>query len=186
MDPNVLGIIVALVSFLFLLSGMPIAFGLGVPSVVFILLFMDRPQFDLMAHIVYDGVNDFGLLAIPLFILMGAIIAATRAGSDLYEGLHRWLHRLPGGLAVSNLAATPRVGPSTQRPLQRRRWDDAKRTQGTAAAATAPTSRGVGSAAPWAAEGWDAGATPSGWTTPSDGPVAPLPVQGGASDAFRR
>ncbi|HLA77789.1 MAG TPA: DUF4912 domain-containing protein [Vicinamibacteria bacterium] len=97
---------------------------------------------------------------------------------------------LPSGefrrLAVSNLAATPRVGPSTQRPLQRRRWDDAKRTQGTAAAATAPTSRGVGSAAPWAAEGWDAGATPSGWTTPSDGPVAPLPVQGGASDAFRR
>jgi len=105
MDPNVLGIIVALVSFLFLLSGMPIAFGLGVPSVVFILLFMDRFQFDLMAHIVYDGVNDFGLLAIPLFILMGAIIAATRAGSDLYEGIHRWLNRLPGGLAVSNLVS---------------------------------------------------------------------------------
>lgn len=105
MDPNVLAIIVGLVTLLFLLSGMPIAFGLGVPSVIFILLFMDRYQFDLMAHIVYEGVNDFGLLAIPLFIFMGAIIAATRAGSDLYEGLHRWLHRLPGGLAVSNLVS---------------------------------------------------------------------------------
>jgi C4-dicarboxylate transporter DctM subunit len=104
-DPNVLAPIVGLVSLLFLLSGMPIAFGLGVPSVIFILLFMDWSQFDLTAHILYDGINDFGLLAIPLFILMGAIIAATRAGSDLYEGLHRWLHRLPGGLAVSNLVS---------------------------------------------------------------------------------
>jgi len=103
MDPNMLGIIVGLVALIFLLSGMPIAFGLGVPSVAFILLFMDRYQLEVMAHIVFEGVNDFGLLAIPLFILMGAIIAATRAGSDLYEGLHRWLHRLPGGLAVSNL-----------------------------------------------------------------------------------
>lgn len=53
----------------------------------------------------YDGVNDFGLLAIPLFILMGTIIGSTRAGSDLYDGLHHWLHRLPGGLAVSNLVS---------------------------------------------------------------------------------
>ncbi|MBM4330242.1 MAG: TRAP transporter large permease [Deltaproteobacteria bacterium] len=103
MDPNILGIVVGLVTLLFLLSGMPIAFALGFPSVIFIILFMDRMQFDLMAHIVYEGINDFGLLAIPLFILMGATIAATKSGSDLYEGLHRWLHRLPGGLAVSNI-----------------------------------------------------------------------------------
>ncbi|MEW6334029.1 MAG: TRAP transporter large permease [Thermodesulfobacteriota bacterium] len=105
MDPNILGIIVGLVSLLFLFSGMPIAFALGVPSVLFILLFMDRHQFDLIAHMMFDGLNDFGLLAIPLFILMGAIIASTRTGSDLYEGMHRWLHRLPGGLAVSNIVS---------------------------------------------------------------------------------
>lgn len=105
MDPNILSLIVGVVALIFLFSGMPIAFGLGLPAMIFILFFMDASQFDLMAHIVYDGINDFGLLAIPLFILMGAIIAATRAGSDLYEGLHRWLHRLPGGLAVSNLVS---------------------------------------------------------------------------------
>jgi len=105
LDPNILSLIVGVVALIFLFSGMPIAFGLGLPAMIFILFFMDASQFDLMAHIVYDGINDFGLLAIPLFILMGAIIAATRAGSDLYEGLHRWLHRLPGGLAVSNLVS---------------------------------------------------------------------------------
>jgi len=105
MDPHALGIIVGLVSLLFLFSGMPIAFALGVPSLLFILLFMDSYQFDLIAHMMFDGLNDFGLLAIPLFILMGSIVAATKTGSDLYEGLHRWLHRLPGGLAVSNIVS---------------------------------------------------------------------------------
>lgn len=105
MDPNIMSIVIGLVALLFLFSGMPIAFALGVPSVIFILLFMDKYQMDMVANIIYEGVNDFGLLAIPLFILMGSIIAATRAGSDLYEGLHRWLHRLPGGLAISNLVS---------------------------------------------------------------------------------
>lgn len=105
MDPNILGIIVGLVSLVFLFSGMPIAFALGIPSVLFILLFMDSYQFDLIAHTMYDGLNDFGLLAIPLFILMGSIIASTKTGADLYEGMHRWLHRLPGGLAISNIVA---------------------------------------------------------------------------------
>lgn len=105
MDPLLLAGIVGLITLLFLFSGMPIAFGLGVPAVGFILLFLDQNQFDLIAHIVFDGINDFGLLAIPLFIFMGSIIGATRAGSDLYEGLHRWLHKLPGGLAVSNLVS---------------------------------------------------------------------------------
>ncbi len=105
MDHNLLGIIVGLVTLLFLLSGMPIAFALGAPSVIFILFFMDPYQFDLIANILYEGVNDFGLLAIPLFIFMGTIIGATKTGADLYEGLHRWLHRLPGGLAVSNIVS---------------------------------------------------------------------------------
>ncbi|MGB9699405.1 MAG: TRAP transporter large permease [Thermodesulfobacteriota bacterium] len=105
MDPLLLAGIIGAITLLFLFSGMPIAFGLGVPALGFILLFMDQNQFDLIAHIVFDGINDFGLLAIPLFILMGTIIGATRAGADLYEGLHRWLHRLPGGLAISNLVS---------------------------------------------------------------------------------
>ncbi|HBB16991.1 MAG TPA: C4-dicarboxylate ABC transporter [Syntrophus sp. (in: bacteria)] len=105
MDPNTLGILVGLVSLVFLFSGMPIAFALGIPSVLFILLFMDVNQFDLIAHMMFDGLNDFGLLAIPLFILMGSIIASTKTGSDLYEGMHRWLHRLPGGLAISNIVS---------------------------------------------------------------------------------
>jgi tripartite ATP-independent transporter DctM subunit len=105
MDPNILGLLIIGVLFAFLFSGMPIAFGLGVPSILFMYLFMDPAQFDLTALVVFDGVNDFGLLAIPLFILMGAIVAVTPCGADLYEGIHRWLYKLPGGLAISNVVA---------------------------------------------------------------------------------
>jgi len=105
MDPNILGIIVVATLFIFLFSGMPIAFGLGVPSILFMLFFMDPAQFDMTAMVVFDGVNDFGLLAIPLFVLMGCIVAVTPTGADLYEGIHRWVHKLPGGLAISNVLA---------------------------------------------------------------------------------
>ena len=105
MDPNVLGLIIIIVLFAVLFSGMPIAFGLGVPSLVFMYLFLDPAQFDLTALVMFDGVNDFGLLAIPLFVLMGAIVAVTPCGADLYEGIHRWIYKLPGGLAISNVVA---------------------------------------------------------------------------------
>ena len=105
MDPTTLGVIVIGVLFITLFSGMPIAFGLGVPSLLFMHLFLDPAQFDLTALTVFEGVNDFGLLAVPLFILMGSIVAVTPCGADLYEGIHRWLYKLPGGLAISNVVA---------------------------------------------------------------------------------
>lgn len=104
-DPITLGIIIIGVLFAALFSGMPIAFGLGVPSLVFMYLFLDPAQFDMTALVMFDGVNDFGLLAIPLFVLMGAVVAVTPCGADLYEGIHRWIYKLPGGLAISNVLA---------------------------------------------------------------------------------
>ncbi|MDZ7580374.1 MAG: TRAP transporter large permease subunit [Deltaproteobacteria bacterium] len=66
---------------------------------------MDPYQLAMVGETVFEGVNDFGLLSIPLFIFMGMIAAVTRAGSDLYECFHRWLYRFPGGLGVSNIAS---------------------------------------------------------------------------------
>jgi tripartite ATP-independent transporter DctM subunit len=36
---------------------------------------------------------------------MGAAIGSSRAGSDLYEALNRWLNRVPGSLVISNIGA---------------------------------------------------------------------------------
>jgi C4-dicarboxylate transporter, DctM subunit len=105
MDPLVIGAIVILIAMVFLFSGMPIAFALGVTSLAAMFLFMDAYQISVVADMVFEGVNDFGLLSIPLFIFMGMIAALTRAGSDLYECFHRWLYKVPGGLGIGNIAA---------------------------------------------------------------------------------
>jgi tripartite ATP-independent transporter DctM subunit len=100
-----MGSIVTLVALVFLFSGMPIAFALGVSALVPMFLFMDAYQISMVAETVYEGVNDFSLLSIPLFIFMGMIAAISRAGGDLYESFHRWLYKVPGGLGIGNIAA---------------------------------------------------------------------------------
>jgi tripartite ATP-independent transporter DctM subunit len=40
-----------------------------------------------------------------MFVLMGAIVAGTPAGGDLYKSLDRWLYKVPGGLVLSNIGA---------------------------------------------------------------------------------
>ena len=54
---------------------------------------------------IFAGLNDFTLVSLPMFIIMGAAVASSRAGSDLYEALARWLHRVPGSLVISNIGA---------------------------------------------------------------------------------
>jgi TRAP-type C4-dicarboxylate transport system permease large subunit len=47
--------------------------------------------------------DSFALPAIPLFILLSAPIAASHASKDLYETLHKWLYKIPGGLGIANM-----------------------------------------------------------------------------------
>jgi TRAP-type mannitol/chloroaromatic compound transport system permease large subunit len=105
MDPVVLGLIVAFVTISVLFSGMSVAVGLLVVSAGFLIVFDGVRSLELMPEILFGKLNNFALLAIPMFIIMGASIASTRAGADLYEALERWLTRIPGGLVVSNLGA---------------------------------------------------------------------------------
>jgi tripartite ATP-independent transporter DctM subunit len=98
-----IGILFVVVALVLLLSGMPVAFALGVVSVAFMLGFMPPANITDLAETLYNGMDNFTLLAIPLFILMGDAIGKTRASTDLYESVYRWLYRLPGGLGVANV-----------------------------------------------------------------------------------
>lgn len=105
MDPLVLGLIVAAVTIFVLFSGVAVANGLLIVSTIFLLTFDGLRSLELMPEILFGKLDSFALLSIPMFILMGASIASTRAGADLYEALDRWLTRVPGGLVISNLGA---------------------------------------------------------------------------------
>ena len=99
------GMIVLAVTLATLLSGAPVAFGLGAISIVFIVLFQGVDALHVVAETFYAGLNDFTLVSIPMFVMMGAAIGSSPAGKDLYEALDRWLYRVPGGLVISNLGA---------------------------------------------------------------------------------
>jgi len=88
-----------------LLSGAPVAFGLGAISIIFIVVFQGMGALHVVAETFYAGLSDFTLVSIPMFVMMGAAIGSSPAGRDLYIALDRWLYRLPGGLAISNLGA---------------------------------------------------------------------------------
>src|SRR5205823_13485842 len=104
-SPTVQGLIVLTVTLAMLLSGAPVAFGLGAISLAFVLMFQGFDALHVVAETFYAGLNDFTLVSIPMFVMMGAAIGSSPAGKDLYEALDRWLYRLPGGLAISNLGA---------------------------------------------------------------------------------
>ena len=105
MSELTLGLLIGLVTLVVLGTGMPVAFGLGVVAVGFMVAFDGLRAIEFLADTLYAGLNDFTLVSIPMFVLMGAAVASSRAGSDLYEALARWFSRVPGSLVISNLGA---------------------------------------------------------------------------------
>jgi C4-dicarboxylate transporter DctM subunit len=105
MNPLQLGLLYGGATLAALFSGIPIAFALGGVATLFMLVFMPAASVDTIAQNVYEELASITLLTIPLFILKGAAIGKSRAGKDLYDALHTWLHRIPGGLGVAVVLA---------------------------------------------------------------------------------
>ena len=105
MDPLLLSGLVAFFTILILFSGISVALGLLVVSAGFLIVFDGARSLELLPELLFGKLDNFALLSIPMFIIMGTAIASTRAGGDLYEALERWLTRVPGGLVISNLGA---------------------------------------------------------------------------------
>lgn len=105
MTPTLAGaaIIIGLCSLL--ATGMPIAFALGLAAIAGLFLDMGFDVIYVMAETMFAGIANLGYVAIPMFVLMGAIVAGTPAGGDLYKSLDRWLYKVPGGLILSNIGA---------------------------------------------------------------------------------
>jgi len=85
-----------------LISGIPIWAGLAGISVLAILIFSPNLM-QTLPYTLYGSMDNFALLAIPLFILLSAPIAESPASKDLYETLHKWLHKVPGGIGIANM-----------------------------------------------------------------------------------
>lgn len=105
MDWWLAGIIVGGGLILLLASGIPIGFAAGVVGVVGLLITGQSHAVFSIATWSYGSLNDFVLIALPLFIFIAETVAFTGIGTDLFTALDKWIGRQPGGLAAASVAA---------------------------------------------------------------------------------
>jgi len=105
MTPTLAGLMIIGCLFVLLASGMPIAFALGLAAFVALVLQSGLDIFFVLGDTMFSGIANLAYVSIPMFVLMGAAVASSPAGSDLYTALDRWLNRVPGGLVLSNIGA---------------------------------------------------------------------------------
>ena len=86
MNEYILAVLLFGSAFGLLISGIPIWAGLAGISMIFILIFSPH-LLSTIPYVLHGSMDSFALLAIPLFILLSAPIAASHASKDLYETL---------------------------------------------------------------------------------------------------
>lgn len=58
----------------------------------------------------YTWASEYSFTVLPMFILMGNLVAETDIVKDLYATAHKWLGRLPGGLAMTTMIVSAMFG----------------------------------------------------------------------------
>jgi C4-dicarboxylate transporter, DctM subunit len=90
MSALAIGSLIFVATVLVLATGLPIAFGLGAVALLFMIVFDGWGSVHFLPETIFSGLSDFTLVSLPMFVIMGAAVASSRAGSDLYEALARW------------------------------------------------------------------------------------------------
>jgi tripartite ATP-independent transporter DctM subunit len=68
--------------------------------------FFGDAMFRPFGTLMWGTLNNFLLVAIPLYVLMGELLVRGRVTERMYVALDDWLRRLPGGLLHTNIAAS--------------------------------------------------------------------------------
>ncbi len=111
MSPELIGVLAFVVLLLLLAARVPVALAMMAVGITGYALVVN-PQAAL-ARLGSDGFQQaasYSLSVIPLFVLMGLLLAQSRLGEDLYRALDVYLWRLKGGLAVATVGASALFG----------------------------------------------------------------------------
>jgi C4-dicarboxylate transporter, DctM subunit len=90
-----------------LILGIPIAISLLISGMLgYMLIIGFEPGMNALANTAYHSIENFVIIAIPLYILMGQVMLKGGSGRDLFDLAQRATKRLPGGLAVASTLAS--------------------------------------------------------------------------------
>ena len=91
--------------FTLLLLGLEISFSLLITGIVFTLVLWGPRHLFVLASSMQGSLSTEVYIAIPLFILMGNILAHTGIADELFQALYLWTARLKGGLAMGTVGS---------------------------------------------------------------------------------
>ena len=83
----------------------PVAASMGVLGLLLEKIYSQLPLQRAMGEVAWSASNEFLLVSVPLFILLGEILLRSGFAERMYGALIKWVSWLPGGLMHSNIAA---------------------------------------------------------------------------------
>ena len=96
-------LLILLVLILLLFSRVPVAFALGGLGLILIVMGDLSPM--MVPQDLYSTVDNFILLAVPLFLLMSNVLLKGGIGRDLFNAVQSWVGHWPGGLGVATIVS---------------------------------------------------------------------------------
>lgn len=103
--------IIVVVTLLALIAlGAPIFLALGAAGLTGLYMARGSLAFFFAPTSFFGQLNSFELIALPLFILMGNLLAATPVGKNLFHAAVLWLNWLRGSLAIATVGASAVFG----------------------------------------------------------------------------
>ncbi|MCZ6551784.1 MAG: TRAP transporter large permease subunit [candidate division NC10 bacterium] len=113
MELETLAVLMIVGLLVLLLLGYPVAFTLGAVGFIFGMMGFGFDFFYLLPLRIYGVMENYTLLAIPLFVFMGVMLERSGLAEDLLETMGLLFGRMRGGLAISVVVVGALLGAST-------------------------------------------------------------------------
>ncbi|NIA70800.1 TRAP transporter large permease subunit [Pelagibius litoralis] len=88
-----------------ILTGIPLAFVTGLIAIIFTLAWFGPLGVPLVSSRIYSFINEYVLVAIPMFVLMASLLDRSGMARDLYDAMRIVAGRIKGGVAIQTLIA---------------------------------------------------------------------------------
>ncbi|MFA7532616.1 MAG: TRAP transporter large permease [Castellaniella sp.] len=110
MDPISIFLAICAIFAVFLALGVPIFAALGVSSMMGMVLHGGLNGLQAIPSVLHRGLASYSIICVPLFILMGEVMARTSIGGRLYNLFFLWMNRVPGSLAIASVGSSAVFG----------------------------------------------------------------------------
>jgi tripartite ATP-independent transporter DctM subunit len=106
-NPDLAAGIAAVVLVVLIMFEVPIAFSLILSGISGLVLMGSASMItSTLGSVPYSATSKYALFVIPMYVLLGSLIANAGIGQAIYQAVNRIIGRIPGGLGATAVAAT--------------------------------------------------------------------------------